>query len=203
MDQAYTRIRVRDDDVLIKSRQFAGNEFGRFKGFHNIVLKDPKHFIHVGAILVTEIQDFPEAIEFLRAETAAGRFLPELHGFKHIDYAALTPDEIKDHLLLGRQFIQSNFSYNPTVFYTPWGAGEDERGKHIRQAAADVGFKLVTCAGIRQRYPARVVEDIRRVKSGEITNAELLLKWEGQELFRHWWEGTGAMDEMVEYFKDL
>lgn len=197
------KIRVRDDDVLIRSRQFAGQEFGRFKGYHNTVLQDQRHFIHVGAILVTEIQDFPEAIEFIKAETAAGRFLPEVHGLKHIDYAALSTEEIQEHLLTCRQFIQEKMDYNPTVFYTPWGAGEDERGSHIGPAAAAVGFKLVTCARIKQQHPARILEDVKRIEQGLFTQEELMAKWSGQELMRHWWEGLGALDEVVKYFAKL
>lgn len=201
MSNPFNKIRIRDDDVLISSKGFAGREFARFKGFHNVVLQDPKHFIHVGAILTTEIQEFPECIEFIKQETAAGRFLPETHGLKHIDYANLSFDEIGEHLNICRKFIQDNFNYNPTIFYSPWGAGADARGAHIRPAAAAVGFQLVTCE--HMIHPHRLVEDVNLAKEGKVLSSSLLTKWEGKEILRHWWEGANSISTSTLYFKDL
>jgi hypothetical protein len=197
------KIRVRDDDVLLRSRGFAGQEFDRFKGYHNTVLQDQKHFIHVGAILVTEIQEFPNAIAFLRDETAAGRFLPEVHGLKHIDYANLKPSEIVEHLIQCREFIQENFNYNPTVFYTPWGAGADERGKHIGPSAEAAGYRMVTTEGRVENHIHRMEEDIKKIQAGTFTNEELLQKWAGRETLLHWWESVGSLDRVVKYFSKL
>src|SRR3972149_905580 len=57
----FQKIRIRDDDVLVPSRQWP-DSVKRFKGFHNIITQDPKHFLHVATILVTEIQQFPEIL---------------------------------------------------------------------------------------------------------------------------------------------
>ena len=94
-------IRVRDDDVLIRSS--GCDSFKRFKQVHSWICESDK-FIHVPAVLVTEIQEFPECIKFVREETQAGRMMPETHGFEHIDYAKLTKDEIIEHLKRCKEF---------------------------------------------------------------------------------------------------
>lgn len=197
---AFTKIRVRDDDVLVHSRSFKGQEFGRFKGFHNLVMIDPVHFEHVLAVLVTEIQDFPECIEFIKAETAAGRMKPEVHGLHHIDYAKLSYQQVVSELSQSRDWIQTTLAYTPTLWYSPWGAGADARGAFLADAAKDAGLTLVTCVGMIQ--PSQLVTDVRAVKAGEMTPAYLLSKWEGKEILRHWWEGSGALMESVQFFKD-
>lgn len=194
----FNKIRIRDDDVLVTSSGFPGKEFQRFKGFHNIILQDPAHFIHIGAVLVTEIQQFPECIEFLKQETREGRFVPEVHGLHHIDYASLSFEDIVSHLTTCRKFIEDNFEYSPTKFYTPWGAGADSRGAHIRPAAATVGFDLVTCENLIKI--SRVRSDVVLVKENLLTNEELLKRWEGKEIILHWWEGVGALNETVQHF---
>ena len=205
------KIRIRDDDVLVGSRGRSGKEFDRFRGFHNMVLMDPRHFIHVPAILVREIQSFPECVEYVKQETAAGRMLPEIHGWEHKDYAPLTTEEIVDELTKAKRFIQDTFNYTSTVWYSPHGAGADARGAHLKWAAEECGLILVTCERIVK--PSALVYDVRAVagkdrETGTIampqtmTKEQLLAKWEGREIFRHWWEGMGALTESVTWFRD-
>lgn len=196
---SYKKIRIRDDDILVGSKGFAGEEFNRFKGFHNMVMEDQRHFCHVLAILYTEIQNFPQCIEFVKTETAAGRMMPEVHGFEHIDYACLSHNTIVEHLTIAKNFIIDTFDYIPTIWYSPWGAGADERGKHLDYAAKSAGLKLVTCANMIQ--PQDMVRDVRAVKEGTMTKEALYAKWEGKEILRHWWEGTGALHESIQFFK--
>ena len=207
----FNKIRIRDDDVLITSRGRAGNEFGRFVGFHKMVCLDQRHFIHVPAILVKEIQEFPECIDFIRDETAEGRMLPEIHGWEHKDYANLSMEQIVEELLVSKKFIQEAFNYLPTVWYSPHGAGADARGSHLRIAAEECGLTLVTCEGMIK--PSALVYDVRSVdgrdrETGQIpmkpsmTKEQLLAKWEGKEILRHWWEGMGALTESIKWFKE-
>ena len=205
------KIRIRDDDVLVDSRGRAGGEFQRFKGFHNMVCMDTRHFIHVPAILVTEIQSFPECIEYVRYETANGRMEPEVHGLHHKDYATLTASTIVEELTEAKQWIQKNLGWTPTIWYSPHGAGADARGAHLKLAAEEAGLTLVTCENMIK--PSALVYDVRAVKgrdretgtqvvSPTMTLDELLLKWQGKEILRHWWEGMGALTESIKFFKD-
>lgn len=197
---AFNKIRIRDDDVLVDSSKFPGQSFGRFKGFHNMILEDPVHFEHVLAVLVTEIQAFPDCIDYIRAETAAGRMRPEVHGLHHIDYAGLSFSECAMQLSVAKVWIRDHLGHDPTVWYSPWGAGADARGAHLAQAAASIGLTLVTCEDMIK--PSQLVTDVRLVKDGSMTKEALLAKWEGKEILRHWWEGSGALMESIQFFKD-
>lgn len=208
----FNKIRIRNDDVLVDSSgRHKGKEVGRFRGFHKLVCQDLRHFIHVPAILVKEIQEFPDCIEYIKAETAAGRMLPEIHGWEHKDYAALTPEAIVIEISAAKGFIQDQFNYTPKFWYSPHGAGADVRGAHLKWAAEELGLTLVTCENIIK--PSVLAEDVRAVagldrRTGKIpmpqtmTKEQLLAKWEGKEIFRHWWEGVGALNEGVVWFRD-
>lgn len=205
------KIRIRDDDVLVGSSGRTGKEFDRFKGFHNAICADTRYFIHVPAILAREIQQFPECVKFVRDETAAGRMLPEIHGWEHKDYANLSVADCIEELEKAKKFILETFNYKASIWYTPHGAGADTRGKHLHIAAKEAGLTLVTCEGVNK--PSALVFDVRRVKGRDIstgskemppsmTKEQLLEKWQGKEIFRHWWEGHGALTESIRFFKE-
>src|SRR3990167_8760569 len=110
---------VRDDDILVHSREFAGREFDRFKGAHELLCQAPGKLLHAPAILVSEIQDFPQCIEYVQTETIAGRMQPELHGYKHIDYASLSIDEVREHLQKCIEWYYSTFNMFPSKWSIP------------------------------------------------------------------------------------
>lgn len=179
------RIRIRDDDVLMHSSG-SKDAFGRFRGVHNIICRSDK-FIHVPAILVTEIQDFPDCIDYIKEETASGRMLPEIHGLEHIDYGKLTRSEVKDHLIICREFIQNKFNHSATIWYTPWGASQP----HLHEVSEALGIQLVDCSGIikfQGRYGIQ-----RRLMDGVD-----IKYFYGKELFMHWWEGGSRLERVVE-----
>src|SRR5258706_3439570 len=183
-----SKVRIRDDDVLLPSSRWA-EPMRRFKGFHNLVCQDTEHFIHVPAILVTEIQDFPEAIELIKAETANGRMEPQLHGLKHIDYGALSFNEVMDHLDECFQFFRGHQLPKPTIWYTPWGASQD----HLHVSAEARNLRLVGTSGII--HPGVARDALNKHKNPEW--------WQGREIFRHWWESVGALNEFVLTYKKL
>lgn len=186
-------IRVRDDDVLISSRSYSC-ELGRLKQVHSWICEMPEKFIHVPAICVLEIQEFPEAIEWIRQETAEGRMLPEIHGLSHKDYASLSEKEIVAELNVCRDWIDYKFGHVATKFYSPWGAGADERGAHIRPASASTGIELVTCEHINKmngRYG--VIQQLMDGKSVDY--------FDGDEIFMHWWEGGVRLKRIIEVAK--
>ncbi len=186
-------IRVRDDDVLLSSSSYS-DELGRLKQIHDWICEVPDTLIHVPAILVLEIQEFPEAIEYVRQETVEGRMLPEIHGLSHKDYASLTEKEIQAELNVCRDWIHYKFGHEATKFYTPWGAGADERGAHIKPAAAAIGIEAVTCEKINKLQGRYGVCQLLR-------DGNPLSYFDGGEIFMHWWEGGSRLKRIVEVAK--
>ena len=186
-------IRVRNDDVMLPSSSY-DDGLGRLKQIHAWICEMPEKFIHVPTILVTEIQEFPECIEWVREETAEGRMLPEIHGLTHMDYASLTSAEIVLELRDCKAFILKEFNHHATKFYTPWGAGADERGKHIRGAAAAVGLEMVTCEHINKMTGRHGV--IQQLMDGR--SVDYL---DDDEIFMHWWEGGARLKRIIEVAK--
>jgi peptidoglycan/xylan/chitin deacetylase (PgdA/CDA1 family) len=187
-------IRVRNDDVLLPSSSYS-SELGRLKQIHEWICEVPDTLIHVPAILVTEIQEFPEAIEWIQNETWLGRMQPEIHGLSHKDYAALSTYEIQCDMEHCRDWIDDQFGYEPTKFYSPWGAGADTRGAHIGPACAEVGIELVTCENISKlcgRYG--VVKEMR-------DGRDISYLGDDGEIFMHWWEGGSRLKRVVEMIK--
>jgi peptidoglycan/xylan/chitin deacetylase (PgdA/CDA1 family) len=184
----FKKIRIRDDDVLLPSSQWP-NPMGRFVGFHKLVLQDQEHFIHVPAILCTEIQDFPEAIEYIKLETAEGRMEPQIHGLKHIDYGKLPYFEVIKHLeaCLG-WFIVHNLP-RPAIWYTPWGATQP----HLHRAAASLDLLLIDTSGII--HPGQARDYLKQTRNIHF--------FEGKEILRHWWQSCGALDEFVRLGKTI
>lgn len=164
-----------------------------------MVMEDPKHFIHVLAVLTTEIQEFPECIAYIKEETAKGNMRPEVHGLHHVDYAGLAYGEVVSQLSEAKAFIIDQFNYVPTEWYSPWGAGADARGAHLRPAALEAGLNLVTCEGMIQ--PSKLVHEIRALPDTTEAKAKLIQDWAGKEILRHWWEGSGALMESIQFFK--
>lgn len=165
-------LRVRDDDVLVGSSSIK-DTFSRFKSVHDLIVSIPG-LIHVPAILVSEIQEFPACIEYVQKETVEGRMKPELHGYSHIDYGKLSELEIKEHLEKSFEWFSRTFGFTPTKWYTPWGALQD----HIKSAAKPFNVKLVgQCMKTNGRHG--IIQLLR--------NGNRLTKFD--EIGIHWWKG--------------
>ena len=189
-------IRVRDDDVLIGSSGIK-DELAKFKMVHEWICEVPDTLIHVPTILVTEIQDFPECVEFVRQETLEGRMIPEIHGLSHKDYASLKPARIVEEMEICRDWIHAQFGHIATKFYSPWGAGFDARGAHIRPACASVGIELITCEHINKMNGRYGV--IQQLKDGRPLS--YLEDTKDGEIFLHWWESMARLKRIVEVAK--
>ncbi len=170
------------------------SELGRLKQIHEWICEVPDRMIHVPTILVLEIQEFPECIEWIRQETVEGRMLPEIHGLSHKDYAALTEKEIQADLNVCRDWIDYKFGHVATKFYTPWGAGADDRGAHIKPAAAAIGIEVVTCEDIDKLVGRYGVQQ-------QMMDGRDLTYMDGREIFMHWWEGGSRLKRVVEVLK--
>lgn len=133
-------VRVRVDDVLISSSdpKMKGREFHQFKKYHNWIQIAPNHLFHTPAILVKEIQQFPEAIKFIKEELTQGRLFPILHGLEHVDYGKMKQTEIEAHLDEALSWMEKTFEVSPTIFAVPWGARSDEIEKAARKFSLEV-----------------------------------------------------------------
>lgn len=126
-------IRVRTDDVLVHSEPMKGREFQKWRKHHQWVIEGPSYFYHTAAILCKDIQDFPEAIEYIKKEVAEGRLGLDLHGWEHIDYGRLEREEIGLHLEQSFEFFLKTFNCLPYRWATPWGANSENIRKAARQ----------------------------------------------------------------------
>lgn len=181
-------IQIRDDDVLLPSSSW-DNPFGRFRQVHEWII-DCDKFMHIPAILTTEIQEFPECIEYIKTETRAGRMQPQLHGVEHIDYGAESQVEVELMLYQGSQWMIENLDVEPTRWFTPWGASQE----HLWAAADNMQFELVDCSQINKLQGRYGI--CRRLEDGHDPSF-----MEGKELFLHWWEGGARLKRIIESVK--
>ena len=119
-------IRVRFDDVLVNSGPMDGREFQKFRKHHQWCLDVPGVFYPTAAILCSEIQAFPEAVEYVRSELDAGRLYVDLHGWEHVNYADLPLETIEEHLEKSFEYMLKTFGCLPVRWATPWGANSDD-----------------------------------------------------------------------------
>lgn len=179
-------IRVRDDDVLIDSSGHK-DPFHQFRKVHKWISECDK-FIHIPTILVTEIQEFSECIEYIKNETKEGRMTPEIHGFKHIDYSNLTYNEVIEDLSKCLEFFWKNFNIIPTKWYTPWGANSEK----LQAAASSLGLVLIDCS---------VLTKIDGLAQKAQNDADLESILQGKEIFYHWWVRGLKLKRIIEIVK--
>ena len=168
-------IYIRDDDVLLRGSKHP-EPVKDFIVVHNII--ESYGYMHCPAILTTEIEEFPEIIEFIRFKTKQGKMIPQLHGSSHIDYAKLSVEEIQADYKKCQAWFIWNLGVRFTKHYTPWGAGARwmKNGQHIRPVAEAMGIEIVDADGLI--YPRHVLDDLDFSWQ----------KYEGKELFIHWWD---------------
>lgn len=190
-------IYVRDDDVLIDSSSHE-KPFEHFKTVHYWICESNR-LLHVPTILINNvvkdgtkgIVGFPEAVEFIKSETVAGRMRPQIHGLEHIDYGKLSEDDVRSHLKICREFMWYYFDVVATAWYTPWGASQP----HLWSAANKEGLELVDCSRINKLAGRHGV--VQRLRDGHKPEDFL----EEDEIFFHWWEGGLRLKRVVEVLK--
>ena len=166
-------IRVRNDDVVRESRDWTGREVDRVKRIHSWISEFPDDFIHVPTIVVNDIKQFPEGIDFVVEETKEGRMAPEIHGLEHVDYCALSEKKIVDDLSECLEWFNKTLSIVPTRFYTPWGGMNTK----CTSAAASVGLQAI---GVDTNWSLEAV-------CARLGRGGLVEDLHGQEIFMHWW----------------
>jgi len=166
-------IRMRDDDVLVRSGSFS-SPLARFQQMHEWICLCPQ-MIHVPTLIVEDLQEFPECVEYIRQETAAGRMLPEFHCMFHVPYSDLSVEHVTEHLVEGIEWMEENIGRTPEFWYTPWGSDQD----WLKAAAGECGLTLV---GVDKHWVVNRVT--ARLAAGEPVES-----LQGKEIMFHWWEG--------------
>ena len=185
-------IYVRDDDVLISSRAFP-EPVEKFKQVHRWICQSDR-FLHVPGLLFHHcIEDdvpgllvYPEAIEFIKEETAAGRMVPEIHGWEHVDYGQVPTWKVRDHLKRCKEFFHEELDHTPTKWFTPWGA-KDVR---LKQAAEDEELLLV---GTNNTHRLKGDSGV----CNQLKNGRDLSYMEGQWILYHWHDGGIRLNRAI------
>lgn len=116
-------IRIRIDDVPVESgAHHKGRVFHQIKKIHRWTQKISNKAVHVPTLLIKDIAEWPELIEFIREETRMYRMFPQIHGYEHIDYGKLSEQEITNHMRMCIEWFNDELDYHPTIWATPWGA---------------------------------------------------------------------------------
>lgn len=177
---------IRNDDVLLASGDQFANAFERFIEVHEIIQKCSR-MLHVPALVIKDLQQFPEAVDFIKKETRADRMRPQLHGMVHEDYGQMPIETVIAHLAEGRGWFLSNLGYIPTKWYTPWGANQP----HLYEAAKPLGMEVIDCNNVikfKGRYG--VTQLIQEGRSAD--------HFDDKEIIMHWWNALDV--ERLGYF---
>ena len=182
-------IYVRDDDVLMPSSSHP-DPLKHFKTVHEWICETPK-LLHIPTIVVRPLSEMSEAVAYIKEQTKLYKMSPQVHGYEHIDYAKLTVQEIKDHLMKCKDFLFDEFDVIPSKWYTPWGAN----APHLYEAADETGLTLIDCSRIYKMNGRYGI--IQLAKEGKDIEKFLHKK----EIFFHWWEGGMRLKRVIEIVK--
>ena len=166
---------IRDDDVLWDRRnhKFAPlTEVERFKQVHEWLCQSDQ-VLHVPAILVKQIQEYPEGIEYIKKRTYEGYMKPQLHGWDHSDYSTMDLDLIRGHLFKCFEWFYEVNLPMPSKLYATFG----NTSKSMKKVASEFGLEMV---GLDKKKTSlmRICKEKR-----DLTPYE-----NGEEIFMHWWQ---------------
>jgi peptidoglycan/xylan/chitin deacetylase (PgdA/CDA1 family) len=150
-------------------------ELQKFRKHHQWCLEARELFYPTAAILCTEIQQFPEAVDYVRSELDEGRLMIDLHGWEHIDYSPLTQEEIEEHLEKSFEYLLKTFNCLPIRWATPWGSNSEP----IQQACRKFSLSWEGVA------PPIIDQGPAMVKVKEAGSIECL---QGRIIMAHWFE---------------
>ena len=170
------KIIIRDDDVLLPSSAFE-YPLERFKEVHELICKNSL-FLHVPAIICSEIESFSGALEYIQFEMVAGRMNPELHCWKHVDYGKFIEEELIDDLHRCCEWFKTKLNKTPTKFFTPWAGTSELIEKTAKQ------FSLEVIAGkLNFIEPHKYLDGRYKLKPGCM-------------IAMHWWK-TGDVNKLI------
>jgi hypothetical protein len=185
------KIIMRNDDILRFSKGHK-DPAAKFAKYHRWMLEGLEVFKHVPTILVREIQQFPETVAYIKKEAAEGRMFPELHGYEHVDYAALPEKEVEEHLEKSIEWMEKALGILPKRFYTPWGA--DANNPVISTVSSKFGLIPIDVSKVVMLGQA---QELVRENSIEFSYQHL----KGREILTHWWQRGLRVPRIVKSFK--
>jgi len=116
-------IRIRIDDVMWNSSGWDRERaIRRYRNRCNWLKKDRDNISHVAAIIVKDIQEYPETIELVKSGLNEGSLSPQLHCWEHVNYDDLTEFTITEHLEQSLDWFSKTLNFQPTIWITPWGS---------------------------------------------------------------------------------
>lgn len=179
-----TILRIRDDDVLVSSSGFKDVPT-RFRQYHSWFEPAYGKVLHVANILCGDIQQFPEAIEFIQEEFKLGHLEVQLHGWRHDRYHNMSFDEVVNSLKACQDWMGKTFNAEPSIWYTPWGSKEP----HLFEAAKECGLELRDTSNVHK--PGEMLSALRRP---EIYSFDKLNE---KEVLTHWWERGRRVERII------
>ncbi len=177
---------VRNDDVLndTSSYKFKGKEFDRFRFIHKMIMETHEMLQHRPTILCTEIESYPEAIEYIRAEKY--NMSPQLHGFEHKDYVHLPKDEIREMLDKSIEWFDKNLNTEFHIWATPWGGTNPDAIEVCEE------YNIILQTTGNTYTPGQV---LKAVRAGEYEDMH------GFTILHHWWDRGLNLFRLCEVFK--
>lgn len=146
----------------------------RFKTIHSWI---PYEIVHMPTILVKDIQEYPNIIEFIKEESHQKlRMFPEIHGYEHIDYSVLSETEISEHLKLCIDWFKDVLKLTPAIWAPPWG---NVGSLAMQDASRKLGLRI---QGVEKTVPPKVALEILKIHP--TANLTVLA---------HWWEKGHAI----------
>lgn len=166
--------RIRFDDAITSSSdpKHKGREVQKF-------LKNVNWCVNTNvpltpAILVKDIQEFPEGVAELRRLTHEGVIYPDLHGYDHGPYAPRSQDEIEHHLSLSKDWFFKHLGVPAVRWVTPHGSDSPA----MQAAAAKFNLVIETT-----EYP--VVD--QKVLDTKLRETHDITLFDGVVIMCHWW----------------
>jgi peptidoglycan/xylan/chitin deacetylase (PgdA/CDA1 family) len=178
--------RVRLDDTLWCSSGMAGQEHRKFVKYVKWC-QDAQVECHPN-VIVTELEKFPETIDYLREELAEERISLDLHGWTHGPYQDLSVAEVSEHLEKSLDWFSETFDWIPLRWVTPHGSDSPE----MREAAATHGLPIETCDD-------PVID--QKTANGILFRTRSLDFLEGKIVCAHWWERGVALYHITQAIK--
>lgn len=178
----HDEITVRIDDVMWNSSAWTKERAERrFQSQCRHILSTNGKVVCMPTILVRDIQDFPDTINYLSKHLDS--IVPQLHGYEHINYSSISKKEIDNHLRLAIRWFQDTWGYNPTIWATPWGGAN----KDMHSVAHDHGLKIQTTSGT-----ITLNEAIKSIRAGTIPSKTIMI---------HWWEKGTRLLQMCDIIR--
>ncbi len=179
------KIIVRVDDVMCESSAWdRPRSIRRITAFQRW-MSDIPAIEYVPTVLVTEIQDYSEVIELLRAGAQSKIASPQIHGLEHIDYGALDEATVRSHLKKCIEWFERELDFTPTVWATPWGGTNDI----MQRVSAELGLRLETT------HPTiDVKKAMGYLKSGQMEVKDFF----GKTILEHWWNRGSTLLRFVD-----